>query len=85
MRWIEMSTFSDAVFRTHPSNLPNFNAQIWDNTEISGFFKKFVDIFVSLGDYKLELMEEMHFTGVPMVRSMMLEFERPYAEQIIDD
>lgn len=26
MRWIEMSTFSDAVFRTHPSNNPAFNS-----------------------------------------------------------
>jgi len=34
-RWIEMSTFSDAVFRTHPSNLPAYNAQIWDNKDIA--------------------------------------------------
>jgi alpha-glucosidase (family GH31 glycosyl hydrolase) len=34
-RWIEMSTFSDAVFRTHPSNLPDYNAQIWDNEGIA--------------------------------------------------
>lgn len=30
-RWIEMNTFSDIVYRTHPSNLPDFDAQIWDN------------------------------------------------------
>jgi len=30
-RWMEMSCFSDALFRTHPSNNPAFNTQIWDN------------------------------------------------------
>lgn len=35
VRWMEMSAFSDALFRTHPSNNPDFNAQIWDNEEIA--------------------------------------------------
>lgn len=26
MRWIEMNAFSDALYRTHPSNNPDFNA-----------------------------------------------------------
>jgi len=26
IRWAEMSAFSDALFRTHPSNNPDFNA-----------------------------------------------------------
>jgi len=34
-RWIEMNAFSDIVYRTHPSNLPDFNAQIWDNPQIA--------------------------------------------------
>lgn len=25
-RWMEMSAFSDAIFRTHPSNIPDFNS-----------------------------------------------------------
>ena len=83
MRWIEMSTFSDAVFRTHPSNNPAFNAQIWDNPSIASFFKKFADIFVSLGSYKLSLMEEMESSGTPMTRSLMLEFDDTSLE--IDD
>lgn len=82
-RWIEMSTFSDAVFRTHPSNLPAYNAQIWDNKDIAQFFAKFAKIFVSLGDYKMKLMEEAYETGIPMVRSMMLEFNDPLLD--IDD
>jgi len=69
-----MSTFSDAVFRTHPSNNPDFNAQIWDDEDIAQFFKQFADTFVSLGDYKMELMGELESTGIPIVRSFMLEF-----------
>ena len=70
-----MSAFSDALFRTHPSNNPAFNAQIVDNEGMALFFKKFADIFVQLGDYKLELMQEMRRTGLPIVRSLMLEFD----------
>lgn len=35
IRWMEMSAFSDALFRSHPSNNPDFNAQIWDNEHIA--------------------------------------------------
>jgi len=74
-RWIEMSAFSDAVFRTHPSNNPAFNAQIWDNEEIAGFFAKFAKVFVDLGDYRLGLMKESENLGIPITRSLMLEFD----------
>lgn len=82
-RWIEMSTFSDAVMRTHPSLDPDFNFQIWDNEEIAGFFKKFVEVFIQLGDYRLELMKELEETGIPITRSFMLEFDN--TDRHIDD
>ena len=75
MRWSEMSAFSDAVFRTHPSNVPAFNAQIWDNNKIAQFFKKFVDVFVALGEYRMSLMEENESTGVPITRSLAFELD----------
>jgi len=75
MRWIEMNTFSDIIYRTHPSNFPEFNAQIWDNEVIANFFKKFSDIWISLAIYRKELMEEVRALGTPVVRSLMLEFE----------
>jgi len=56
MRWIEMNAFSDALFRTHPSNNPDLNVQIWDNEEIAGFFGRFAAIFASLGEYRMKLM-----------------------------
>ena len=51
--------------------------------EIAQFLKKFADTFVSLGEYKMDLMQEMEETGVPMVRSLMLEFGQ--SQQIVDD
>lgn len=83
LRWIEMSAFSDSLFRSHPSNLPEFNAQIWDNTKMMQFFGNFTKVFVKLGDYKMELMKETEATGVPMVRSLMLELDDATLE--IDD
>ena len=52
-RWIEMNTFSDAVFRSHPSSNPAHNAQIWDNVKMAEFFAKFAKVFVDLGEYRL--------------------------------
>ena len=34
-RWIEMSTFSDAIFRTHPSLDPAYSAQVYDNEDMA--------------------------------------------------
>ena len=70
-----MSAFSDAVFRTHPSNKPKFNKQIWDDASIAGDFKKFAQVFIDLGDYKMKLMEELAQTGISITRSLMLEYD----------
>ena len=78
-----MSAFSDALYRTHPSNNPAFNLQIWDNEDIAGFFKNMTEIFIKLGDYKMQLMKEMETTGIPIVRSLSLEFDDPHLN--IDD
>jgi alpha-glucosidase (family GH31 glycosyl hydrolase) len=75
MRWIEMNTFSDAVFRTHPSSNPAGNAQVWDNAEIASFFKNFTEHFVALKDYRMGLMQEMNQTGLPITRSLMFELD----------
>lgn len=83
IRWMEMSAFSDAIFRTHPSNNPDFNAQIWDNEKIAQYFKKFAQVFVDLGEYKMQLMNETVEQGLPITRSLMLEFDR--TDWLIDD
>ena len=73
-RWIEMNTFSDPVLRSHPSNIPDAQSQIYDNKENILFFKKFVDIHVKLADYKMSLMEEASRLGSPFTRPLMIHF-----------
>lgn len=73
-RWIEMSTFSDPVMRSHPSSAPDDNYQIFDSDESILFFKKFVDLHVKMADYKMKIMEEARDKGTPFTRSMMLHF-----------
>lgn len=84
IRWMEMSAFSDAVFRTHPSNKPDFNAQVWDNEKIASHFKKFTEVHMKLGKYRLNLMKQMEKTGLPLVRSLTLEFDAPNLSHIDD-
>lgn len=84
IRWMEMSAFSDAVFRTHPSNKPDFNAQIWDNAEIASYFKNYTEVHMELGEYRMKLMKEMEETGLPLVRSLALEFDTPEYSHIDD-
>ena len=59
-RWIEMSAFSDMIMRSHPSNLPNINYQIYDEVDTMQFMAKFTNIHKSLASYKLRLMKEAH-------------------------
>ena len=75
MRWLEMNAFSDAVYRSHPSNNPAFNVQLWDSVKIAQFFKKFTDVFVGLGVYRKALMLENEKTGIPITRSLMFELD----------
>ena len=69
-----MNTFSDPVLRSHPSNIPEAQVQIYDNKENILFFKKFVDLHVKLSDYKMSLMEEASRLGSPFTRPLMLHF-----------
>jgi alpha-glucosidase len=75
-RWIEMSTFSDVIMRSHPSNIPLKQAQIYDSIENINFFKKFVDIHVGLSDYKQSLMKETQEKGKPFTRPLLLHFPK---------
>ena len=74
LRWIEMSAFSDAVMRSHPSNDPSKNWQIYDDAETAQFLAFFGKIHKALSAYKRELMAEACESGIPMVRSFLLEF-----------
>lgn len=46
LRWIEMNTFSDLMMRTHPSNIPNSNWQVYSDEETAQFFAYFGKVHV---------------------------------------
>mmetsp|Transcript_17146 Transcript_17146/g.23122 ORF Transcript_17146/g.23122 Transcript_17146/m.23122 type:complete len:171 (+) Transcript_17146:1794-2306(+) len=71
-----MNTFSDPVLRSHPSNIPEAQSQIYDDAENVAFFKKFVDIHVKLADYKMDLMNEASFKGSPFTRPLLVHFPK---------
>lgn len=73
-RWIEMNTFSDMIMRSHPSSSPEKAYQIWDDDETILHMKKFTEIHMSLGDYKMYLMNDHFENGSPITRAMMLNF-----------
>jgi len=74
-RWIEMSAFSDMIMRSHPTNLPDDNLQIYNDVETVQFMAKFVRIHANLlNDYKQQLMQGAYENGTPIIRSLMLNF-----------
>jgi alpha-glucosidase len=73
-RWIEMSTFSDMIMRSHPSNLPDADFQIYNDEAAVNFMAKFVKIHVRLEAYKRSLMVEASTIGTPVTRPLLLAF-----------
>ena len=43
LRWIEMSTYSDVIMRTHPSNKPVLNYQVFSDNNTAQFLAFFVN------------------------------------------
>lgn len=73
-RWIEMNAFSDAIMRSHPTNLPDDCFQIWDDDETILFLKKFTEISIKLADYKEMLMKETYEKGSPFTRPLLIHY-----------
>lgn len=69
-----MSTFSDMIMRSHPSNLPLVDFQIYSDEEAVNFMAKFVKIHVRLEAYKRQLMVEASTKGTPVTRPLLLAF-----------
>jgi len=80
-----MNTFSDAIMRSHPSNLPDDCYQIWDDDETIEFFKKFAQINVRLADYKAKIMQEVYEDGSPFTRPLLIHFPDDRRARLIHD
>jgi alpha-glucosidase len=72
-RWFELSTFADAIMRTHPGLIPAMGAQAYDR-DVLPHVAKFTKLHVALRDYKASLFDEAEKFGWPLVRHGWLHY-----------
>lgn len=74
-RWIELSAFGSALFRSHVgSSMDPLHGQIYDDDESILVFSKFAQIFAFLRCYREKLMEEATLLGHPLIRAMSFHY-----------
>ena len=66
-RWAELQAFG-TMMRTHETNRPTVNQQVYDTPETREQFARATRIFVALKDYRATVIEEAVTTGVPAMR-----------------
>ncbi len=72
-RWMEMNAFT-AVFRTHEGNDPEQNVQFYTDDETLATFSYWAQIYLALGDYRRQLVQEAASKGYPVVRHPLLHY-----------
>ena len=81
MRWAELSAFTP-VLRTHEGNLPDRNAQPWDEPVVA-HFARMAKVFQALAPYRQALVEEAAALGHPVARPLFLQYpEDAVAQQL---
>ena len=71
MRWVELSTFGSAVFRTHVgSSLSTHNYQIYSESSVTEHFAIFANIFTAFANYRMKLMKKAEKYGWPLMRPL---------------
>lgn len=73
MRWMELNAFS-VVFRSHEGNLPEANAQVYDDDGPLAHFSRCAKIYRAWRNLRLDLVDEASRLGLPVVRPMWLHF-----------
>ncbi len=66
-RWAEMQAFG-VVMRTHETNRPSMNQQVYDTPETRAQFARASQIYAALHDYRKTVIDEAVATGVPAMR-----------------
>lgn len=73
-RWIEFAAFTSTM-RSHETNRPNDNIQIYDSPTSMVLLSKFVKIYKALKDYKKEFMKDAQERGISLIRPLFFEYE----------
>lgn len=66
-RWAELQAFG-TMMRTHETNRPTVNQQVYDTPETRAQFARATQIFAALADYRATVIEEATTTGLPATR-----------------
>jgi alpha-glucosidase len=66
-RWAEMQAFG-VVMRTHETNRPTMNQQVYDTPTTRAQFARASQIYAALYDYRKTVIDESVATGIPAMR-----------------
>jgi alpha-glucosidase len=72
-RWMELNAFT-AIYRTHESNRPEENIQVYSSPEMLEQFEQFARVYRAWGFYRKQLVQEAAATGLPIVRHMFVHY-----------
>lgn len=72
-RWAEMQAFG-VVMRTHETNRPKLNQQVYDTPATRADFARASQIYAALRDYRATVIDEAVTTGVPAMRHAWLVY-----------
>lgn len=70
-RWAQMQAFG-VVMRTHETNRPRLNQQVYDSPQTREQFARASQIYAALHDYRASVIDEAVRTGVPAMRHAWL-------------
>ena len=79
-RWAEMEAFG-VMMRTHESNRPADNEQVYDTERTRADFARMTRLFAALAPYRADVVAEAVETGVPALRHTWLQYPGSAAAQ----
>ena len=73
LRWSEYSAFTP-LMRTHETNKPDDNAQVYDDVETLQKFGRLTQIYKALKPYIKNAVAQNTYEGVPVMRPLFLQY-----------
>lgn len=82
-RWIEFAAFTSTM-RSHETNRPNDNVQLYDSPTTMVLLSKMVRIFKALKEYRINFMKDAKDKGISLMRPLFFEYENDKESYSID-
>lgn len=82
-RWIEFAAFTSAM-RSHETNRPNDNVQLYDCPTTMVLLSKMVRIFKALKEYRIHFMKDAKERGISLIRPLFFEYENDKESYSVD-